>query len=113
MFLVFAAAFGIDLDAEIKRAVGATIDISDCERGAASSDAIVVCGVRRVNRFRIEESVLSSSFSDHVRRAPPNRWLQHQGTGPGSCSPVGPGGYTGCAMRQVQSWRDGGGHLHF
>jgi hypothetical protein len=113
MLLMFAAAFGIDLNAEIKRAVGAEIESSDCEQGAASSDSIVICGVRRPNRFRIEESVVRSSLSDHVTWAPPNRWLQHQGSGPGSCSPVGPGGYTGCAMRQVQSWRDGGGHLHF
>ena len=36
--------------------------------------------------------------------------MQQGNTGTGSCSPVGPGGFTGCVIQGIQDW---GGHLRF
>jgi hypothetical protein len=112
MLLLFAALSGIDYSTEVKKAVGFAVGNDDCAQGAAASDVIIVCGVHRTNHFRIDKTVRSSWESDHVRRPSPTRWLGF-GNSIGSCSSVGPGGYNGCLSRQIQSWRDGGGRIHF
>jgi hypothetical protein len=112
MLLVFAALLGFDYNADVKKAVGFAVGNDQCEQGAADSDSIVICGVRRTNHFRIDPAARSSWQSDHKWHSRPSRWLGF-GNSIGSCSAVGPGGYTGCLSRQIQSWKDGGGHLKF
>jgi hypothetical protein len=113
MLLAFAAFLGIDYSAEIKRAVGLDFGNDACEQGAAASDAIIICGVRHINRFRIEEDLRRSSYAQRSRPTAAHSWFGWGNTGTGSCSAVGPGGYTGCLSRQIQSWRNGGGRIHF
>jgi hypothetical protein len=101
-FLLLATI--IDLSEIVSREVRR----SDCEDGAAASDSILVCGVRRRpndpgpyriiipdNGFDPTENALSVASER-------SRWGRGGETGAGSCGPVGPGGWTGC---MAQGWR--------
>ena len=77
-----------------------------CAEGTASSNAIIVCGVRRTSPYRLIEP--DTDFSpkggrDSVARQR-SRWVEEGSVGTGSCGPVGPGGWTGCML---QGWKHG------
>lgn len=78
---------------------------ADCADGTSDSNAIIVCGVRRSNRYRIIEP---QDFKPEGNRrsvsSERSRWGDGGDTGIGSCGPVGPGGWTGCAQ---QGWKRG------
>jgi hypothetical protein len=105
MLLVLIATAGFDFNAEVRRAVGLEIERDSCGDSAALSDRIVICGVRRrPNRYRVEESARTGPIPSSIPNPAPINWRQVGATGAGSCSAVGPGGFTGCLMRQINSW---------
>ena len=75
----------------------------------STDDAIVVCARKpETERYRIPEK-LRNGGSRQSRQAWANRAraLETVGsTGINSCSPVGPGGFTGCLTRVVKEARD-------
>ena len=85
---------------------------SGCEDGTSSSNAIIVCGVRRTSPYRLIEP--GKDFSPNGAQASVarqrSRWVEEGSVGTGSCGPVGPGGWTGCMQqgwqraRQQRGW---------
>ena len=74
----------------------------------ATDDDIVIC--RRLPesmRYRMPDQYRdSSSFQERQSWTNKSKTLQTVGsTGIGSCSAVGPGGYTGCLTQQIQAAR--------
>ena len=96
--------FPAGVAAAAQQDAGAVIRIpllaGECE-GARGGDEIVVCGQRNRERspFRLPEEP-DRGFDpdagvDSVSRER-NRLMEPGASGTGSCSPVGPGGWTGC-----------------
>lgn len=79
---------------------------SECTEGTASSHTIVVCGVRKANRYRIvpPDMKFEPEGNQVSVAGQRSRWVEGGETGIGSCGPVGPGGWTGCMQ---QGWRQG------
>jgi hypothetical protein len=77
-----------------------------CPRG---TDEIIVCARRpESERFRVPEGLRTTD--DRRARSNLQRDREHRqaaATGPESCSPVGPGGATGCAIREINRSRVG------
>jgi len=75
----------------------------------STDDQVVVCARKpESERYRIPE-VLRSTGSAQAREAWANKAkvLETVGaTGTNSCSPVGPGGFTGCLTRVIREARD-------
>lgn len=75
----------------------------------STDDQVVVCARKpESERYRIPE-VLRSTGSIQAREAWANKAkvLETVGaTGTNSCSPVGPGGFTGCLTRVIREARD-------
>lgn len=86
------------------------IQLTDDEQRCppSTSDEIIVCGkVAESERFRIPEELRSAAPADAVSQAARVDQMVAIGrTGTESCSPVGPGGHTGCVARQAQEGRD-------
>jgi len=113
---VFAAA---DAPAPAGERVNQVIVYGDdpCPK-ASSDDEITVCARKdEAERYRIPEPLRGSD-------TPPNRaWtdkvLAYETvgrTGTLSCTPVGPGGYTGCSQKLIQNAyaeKKGGSDIHF
>lgn len=77
-----------------------------CPRG--SDDEIIVCARRPDNeRFRIPEELRGQDQPDAESWASRAESIEYMGdTGIMSCSPVGPGGSTGCFEEAVRAWRE-------
>jgi hypothetical protein len=78
-----------------------------CEDATATSNAIIVCGVRpRPSPHRLydpQKDFSPKGPADSVARQR-SRWVEEGDVGTGSCGPVGPGGWTGCMQK---GWRHG------
>ncbi|HEY0622221.1 hypothetical protein [Sphingomonas sp.] len=74
----------------------------------ASEDEVVICSKVGESPYRIPKSLRKSKFSpDSVswtRRAEVVDEVNRQVL-PGSCSPIGSYGHTGCTMQMLQNWR--------
>ncbi len=71
--------------------------------GDSAGDAIVVCGRRdRGQRYRLPDRRPSFDWHGDAKSVMRERmsWGDAGGSGPQSCGPVGPGGWTGCLIRQ-------------
>ena len=85
---------------------------ADCADATADSNAIIVCGVRRANRYRVVPPDMSFEPEGNVESVSRqrSRWVEEGSVGTGQCSPVGPGGWTGCMQqgwqrsRQQRGW---------
>ncbi len=85
---------------------------SDCADATSDSNAIIVCGVRRSNRYRIVPPDMTFDPEGSVESVSRqrSRWVGEGSVGTGSCGPVGPGGWTGCMQqgwqraRQQRGW---------
>lgn len=101
LLLLALSAPPVNLTAEIKRAVAQ----QECGPPDESNEEIVVCARRREQqRYRVGQE-----FSPvELERQPPNsvreraKWIEEGDSGTGSCSSVGPGGWTGCMQK---SWK--------
>jgi hypothetical protein len=96
--LLLAALTGPDYAAAARVEAGR----DPCRSRAA--DEVVVCGARRRSRYAVTDP--RAPFDVHgdvmsVMREHQS-WGDAGGAGIGSCSPVGPGGWTGCL---VQKWK--------
>lgn len=84
--------------AEVRR----VIDVDHC-RSPADRGEIVVCGNRQPNeRYRLpdrERPFDPDGETDSVMRER-GRWIEGGEAGIQSCGPVGPGGWTGCMVRE-------------
>jgi hypothetical protein len=87
------------LATEVSRAVAAQL----CAPGAKSGADVVVCGSRkREERYRLStrdapfdpDGNVMSVAREHLS------WGDAGASGIGSCGPVGPGGWTGCLVRE-------------
>ncbi len=78
-----------------------------CPRG--SGEEIIVCARRpESERFRVPPNLRDTD--DRPARSNLQRDREHRevaATGPESCSPVGPGGATGCTIREINRSRVG------
>ena len=83
---------------EVRRAV----DADRCGRADRQRE-IVVCGDRHKNeRYRLPDRdgpFDPSGETESVMRER-SRWIEGGESGPESCGPVGPGGWTGCLVQQ-------------
>lgn len=95
-----SAALAQDLAGEAKREVLR----QEC-RLPAQGDEIVVCGKRdRNRRYQVTDPNAPFDPAGNTKSVFAERgaWVEEGDTGPGSCSPVGPGGWTGCMQK---TWR--------
>ena len=102
--LLFALLLAPDLPAEASREVA----IGECK--AADRDEIIVCGSRkRDDRFRLpDRSKAPFDPAGEMKSVMNERvgWAAEGDTGIGSCSTVGPGGWTGCMLKGWKRERD-------
>ena len=72
-------------------------------RGRTATDDIVVCGRRQIDeRYRLpnrDRAFDPDGETDSVMRER-GRWIEGGEAGIQSCGPVGPGGWTGCQVRE-------------
>jgi hypothetical protein len=74
----------------------------------STDDQVVVCARRpEAERYRIPPKLRPSGTRQQT-----NSWAQNSkvletvgSTGTNTCSPVGPGGYTGCETQVINEWR--------
>lgn len=88
-------------------AVGDAVAISEC-RKSSTNDEIIVCGQRERNRYAITDPNAPFDPEGDVPSVMRERqsWVQEGDTGTLSCSPVGPGGWTGCMVKQWKRQRE-------
>ena len=75
----------------------------------STDDEIVICRrMPEAMRYRMPEAYRpGATFQERQSWANKARAIQNVGaTGPGSCSAVGPGGYSGCLAQEIQQARD-------
>jgi|SRR5690242_3188014 len=74
----------------------------------STDDQVVVCARRpEAERYRIPPKLRTSGTRQQTQSwAQNSKVLETVGsTGTNTCSPVGPGGYTGCEMQVINEWR--------
>lgn len=97
MLLMFAAA--PDLSADVRREVAR----QECSASDGSGEIVVCADRRQQRRYQVTEPNAPFDPNGRVESVARERrrWIEEGDVGTGSCSPVGPGGWTGC---MVKSW---------
>jgi hypothetical protein len=92
-----------------RRQVREVIVFGDDPCPVSSANEVVVCARRPDgDRFRVPENLRTpapAAARNNLRRDKEAREVS--ATGPGSCSPVGPGGATGCLLQEISRSRVG------
>jgi hypothetical protein len=99
ILLAFAAAQ--DLSAGVRQEVAR----QECRHSEQPSEDIVVCGNRRnADRYRVTDPKAPFDVGGNQESVARERakWVEDGDIGIQSCSPVGPGGWTGCMLKE---WR--------
>lgn len=101
--LVALAADRVDYGGE----VGDAVAIAEC-RKPSSENEIIVCGQRQRNRYAVTDPEAPFDPSGDTPSVMRERqsWAQEGDAGTQSCSPVGPGGWTGCMIQQWKRQRE-------
>lgn len=105
--LLGLGTFSAPADAQARRQRVVEVFGNDpCPEG--SSDEIVVCAKKpESDRFRIPTEFREATEADaKTQESRVNEMVAIGRTGTDSCSAVGPGGHTGCFVRQVEANRD-------
>jgi hypothetical protein len=101
---ILALFLAADLPAEASK------EVARGECRSADQDEILVCGDRRRDeRFRLPvRSKLPFDPAGDMKSVMNERvgWIAEGDTGTGSCGVVGPGGWTGCAVKAWKVERD-------
>lgn len=99
-----AAAQQPQADENIRRVIVYGDD--PCPRGGPNE--VVVCARRPDNeRYRIPEQLREQGQESEESWATRAESIEYLGdTGTMSCSPVGPGGHTGCVEQALRAWRE-------
>ena len=77
-------------------------------RAPAAKDEVLVCGRRDARkRYQVTDPRAPFDPAGNVESVPRERarWVEELETGIGSCSPVGPEGFTGCTLKQFKHQR--------
>lgn len=84
-------------------------EVARTECASSEGDEIIICG-KKTSPYRLPgyrerpfDPINGNQYSVMRERA---RWAEHGDTGIGSCSAVGPGGFTGCMTRKWKQERD-------
>lgn len=74
----------------------------------STEDEVIICGkVPESERFRIPEQFREPTAADRAAKDEQVTEMVYAGrTGTQSCSPVGPGGFTGCHEQLARAWRE-------
>lgn len=74
----------------------------------STEDEAIICGkLPESERFRIPEQFREPTAADRVAKDERVTEMVYAGrTGTQSCSPVGPGGFTGCQEQLARAWRE-------
>lgn len=85
----------------------ASRDVARQECKLADKDEVLVCGRRGRSPYRLPERKAfdPAGDTDSVMRER-TRWIEEGDTGTQSCGPVGPGGWTGCMVKEWKAERD-------
>jgi len=97
LLLLTLAAADSDLSAMVKQEVAK----QECRFGQ-QGDAVTVCGRReQQRRYQVTDPAAPYDPKGPVKGVMRERmgWISEGDTGPGSCSGVGPGGWTGCGAK--------------
>jgi hypothetical protein len=100
LLVVLLAVAAPDLSADASREVARM----EC-RAPAEKDEVLVCGRRDTQRrYQVTDPDAPFDPAGNVDSVASERgkWIAEGDTGPGSCGPVGPGGWTGCKLKE---WR--------
>jgi hypothetical protein len=104
LLLLALSGTSVDLPSQIRREVAR----QECRSGRGPDDEVVVCSNRRNRqRYRLTEDLGPRD----IERERPNsvreraRWTEEGDTGTNSCTPVGPGGWTGCMQKRWKKMR--------
>lgn len=98
--LLAVADLGVDLSGAASKEVAR----QEC-RAPADKDEVLVCGRRdQQKRYQVTDpdAPFDPAGSVDSVATERGRWIAEGDTGIGSCGPVGPGGWTGCMLKQ---WR--------
>ena len=101
MLLFLALATADDLSAAASREIAR----QECRLTEQDSDEIVVCGHRKdIDRYRVtnRNALFDPDGNQESVARERAQWVEDGDTGIQSCSPVGPGGWTGCTLKE---WR--------
>lgn len=98
-------AFAAPADAQMRQRVVEVFGDDKCPEG--TSQEIVICAKKpESDRFRIPTEFREPAAADRESQESRVEEMVAEGrSGPGSCSPQGPGGFTGCFQRQVEANR--------
>jgi hypothetical protein len=101
VFLLALAAVTSGDRIDYPEVVGDTVAISECRKKSRNDD-IVVCGKRERNRYAVTDPQAPYDPDGDTPSVMRERqsWVQEGDVGTLSCSPVGPGGWTGCMVKQ-------------
>ena len=103
--MVIVALLLLQAEPDIGTAMSAEVARQECK--SLDPDEVLVCGNRRRSPYRLPERKQFDPSGDtpsvmRERMA----WAEEGDAGTGSCSAVGPGGWTGCMVKGWKRERD-------
>jgi hypothetical protein len=102
---VIAALVLLQAMPDVGRAASEEVARQECK--SIDKDEVLVCGQRGRSPFRLPERKNFDPDGDmpSVMRER-TAWIEEGDTGTQSCGPVGPGGWTGCMVKEWKRQRD-------
>src|SRR3989337_1475649 len=106
VFLRALFALSAGDSADYGQEVGDAVAIAEC-RKPSSDNEIIVCGRRQRHRYAVTDPEAPFDPSGDTPSVMRERmsWIEEGDTGTQSCSPVGPGGWTGCMVKEWKRQR--------